>query len=196
MKDRKGKNPVQRLRDSVLYLSQSLPTPVFSCEPTMPAILFVCTANRIRSPLAEHLLRRRLANDVLTANWRVESAGVWTAPDLPALSSARQAGAELGVDLGSHRSQRVEDLNLTHFDLILTMERGQRDMLRVENPEVAERIMTMSEATTGYDYDIADPPGHTSPAVRNTALDLDDLLTRGTTRLVRAVSGGLSNGLG
>lgn len=162
----------------------------------MPAILFVCTANRIRSPLAEQLLRRRLANDVLTASWRVESAGVWTAPDLSALPAARQAGAELGVDLGDHRSQRVEDLNLGHFDLILTMERGQRDMLRVEHPEVAERIMTLSEATTGYDYDIADPPGHTLPAVRSTARDLDDLLTRGASRLVRAVSGGLSNGLG
>ena len=173
-----------------------MPTPDHPSEPFMPAILFVCTANRIRSPLAEHLLRRRLANDVLTATWRIESAGVWTAPDLPALGVARQAGAELGVDLGEHRSQRVEDLNLSRFDLILTMERGQRDMLRVEHPEVAERIMTMSEATTGYDYDIADPPGHTQPAVRSTARDLDDLLGRGVSRLVRAVSGGLANGLG
>jgi protein-tyrosine-phosphatase len=158
--------------------------------------MFVCTANRIRSPLAEHLLRRRLANDPSTAAWRVESAGAWTSPDLPALTAAVQAGAELGVDLSAHRSRRVEDLNLRNFDLILTMERGQRDALRVEHPYVAERIVTLSEATTGYDADVADPPGHTLASIRITARQLDDLLGRGNLRIVRAVGGGLSTGLG
>jgi protein-tyrosine-phosphatase len=161
----------------------------------MPAILFVCTANRIRSPLAEHLLRRRLAADPSTASWRVASAGTWTSPDLPALSVARQAGAELGVDLSDHRSQRVEDLNLSNYDLILTMERGQRDALRVEHPQVAERIVTVSEATTGYDFDVIDPPGHTAATVRIAARELDDLLERGVSRIVRAVGGGLSSAL-
>lgn len=167
-----------------------------SDDSPMPAILFVCTANRIRSPLAEHLLRRRLANDPTTASWRVESAGAWTSPDLPALTVALQAGAELGVDLSEHRSQRVEDLDLRHYDLIMTMECGQRDALRAEYPYVAERIITMREATTGYDFDVADPPGHTAAAVSDTARELDDLLERGTPRIVRAVGGGLSTGLG
>lgn len=181
---------------AVVYSSYSLPTPDDTSEPPMPAILFVCTANRIRSPLAEHLLRRRLAADVFTAAWRVESAGVWAQPDLPALSAARQAGAELGVDLSDHRSQRVDDLNLSHYDLILTMERGQRDLLRVEHPDIAERIVTVSQVMTGYDYDIADPPGHTQPAVRSTARDLDDLINRGAARVVRVVGSGLSANLG
>lgn len=162
----------------------------------MPAILFVCTANRIRSPLAAHLLRRRLATDPAAASWRVESAGAWTLPDLPALPSAVQAGAELGVDLGDHRSRCVEDLNLRNFDLILTMERGQRDALRVEYPHVAERIVTLAEAATGYDFDVADPPGHTPAAIRSTARELNDLLARGASRIVRAVEGGLTGGLG
>jgi protein-tyrosine-phosphatase len=162
----------------------------------MPAVLFVCTANRIRSPLAEHLLRRRLANDPATASWRVESAGAWTLPDLPALAAAVQAGAELGVDLSDHRSRRAEDLSLRNFDLILTMERGQRDALRVEHPYVAERIVTIGEATTGYDFDVADPPGHTPAAIRSTARELADLLERGAQRIVRAVGGGLTGNLG
>jgi protein-tyrosine phosphatase len=162
----------------------------------MPAILFVCTANRIRSPLAEHLLYRRLADDPTTASWRVESAGTWTSPDLPALTEALEAGSELGLDLSKHRSQRVEDLDLRSYDLILTMERAQRDALRLEHPYVAERIVTLREAATGYDFDVADPPGHTAAAVRDTAGELDDLLERGAQRIVRAVGGGLSTGLG
>lgn len=191
-----GGLPTKLKRGLMLYSRYSLPAADFSSEPPMPAILFVCTANRIRSPLAEHLLRRRLAKEMTTASWRVESAGAWAESDLPALPAARQAGAELGVDLSDHRSRHVDDLHLNHYDLILTMERGQRDILRMEHPEVAERIMTMSEATTGYDYDIADPPGHTSAAVRSTARDLDDLINRGANRLVRAISSGLSAGLG
>ncbi len=178
----------------MLYLEHARELPSNS-EGAMPAILFVCTANRIRSPLAEHLLRRRLAADPLTATWRIESAGAWAVADLPALPAACAAGAELGVDLSDHRARRTEDLNLQNYDLILTMERGQRNALRVENPAIAERIVTMSEATTGYDYDIADPPGHTPTAIRNTALDLNDLLTRGTLRLVRAISSGLGGRL-
>jgi protein-tyrosine phosphatase len=126
----------------------------------------------------------------------VESAGALALPDQPALPVARQAGAALGVDLSDHLSQRVEDLNLSNFDLILTMERGQRDALRHEYPEVAERIVTVSQVTTGYDYDVIDPPGHTAAAVMTTSRELDDLLARATPRLIRAVAGGLTGGLG
>lgn len=155
----------------------------------MPSILCVCTANRIRSPLAEHLLRRRLADDALTAPWRVESAGAWTQAGLPVLPVTRQAAAELDLDLSGHHSQRVEDLDLGGYDLILTMERGQRDALRAEHPEFAPRIVTISRALTGYDYDVEDPPGHTQAAVRATARQLADLIERGAPRLVRTLAG-------
>lgn len=92
------------------------------------------------------------------------------------------------MDLSGHRSQRVEDLDLGDYDLILTMERGQRDALRAEYPQFAARIVTISQALTGYDYDVEDPPGHTQAAVRATARQLADLVERGAPRLVRTLT--------
>lgn len=154
----------------------------------MPAILVVCTANQIRSVLAEYLLRRCLTDDAVTDAWRVESAGTWTDTGLSAMSVTQRAAAELGMDLSGHRSRRIEDLNLAQYDLILTMERGQRDALRAEHQELAGRIVTISQALTGYEYDVEDPPGHTQAAVRATARELAALIERGAARLVRTVS--------
>ena len=158
----------------------------------MPAILIVCTANQIRSVLAEYLLRRCLTDDPHTAAWSIESAGTWTRTGMPARTVTRHAGAEMGMDLNHHRSQRVEDLDLVQYDLVLTMERGQRDALRAEHPEAVERIMTITQALTGYEYDIVDPPGHTQAAVRRTARELADLIERGTPRLVCIVNDSFS----
>lgn len=43
----------------------------------MPSVLFVCTANMCRSPMAMVLFRRRLDQAGLASGWRVESAGAW-----------------------------------------------------------------------------------------------------------------------
>jgi protein-tyrosine phosphatase len=146
----------------------------------MPAILFVCTANRIRSPLAASILRRKLeANRAPTGLWQVESAGIWAEPDLPALGVAQQAANELGLDLSRHRARRVDELDLAGYDLILTMERHQRDVLRATYPAAARRILTLGEATTGYVFDIVDPPGHTAGAVRYTARELVNIVEQG-----------------
>jgi len=151
----------------------------------MPAILFVCTANRIRSPLAEHLLRRRLGADPATATgWGVASAGAWAEADLPALDAAQTAATELGLDLSGHRTRRVEDLPLADYTLIVTMERGQREALSYEFPAVADRIITLAEIATGYAYDVTDPARHTLPAIRITAREIDALLTRALPRIL------------
>ena len=97
----------------------------------MPSVLFVCTANRIRSPLAEQLFRRQLEAGVQdSAAWRVASAGTWTKPGLPAMPLAQQAAAELGLDLSTHRSQPIDDIALEDYGLIITMEQGQQEAIR------------------------------------------------------------------
>jgi protein-tyrosine-phosphatase len=146
----------------------------------MPSILFVCTANRIRSPLAEHLLRRMLAaRPDQGAAWRVESAGTWTQPGLTVVESAQQVAEELGMDLSDHQSRSIIGVPLETFDLILTMERGQAEAIRAEFPELTPHIMTLGEAATGYAYDIPDPRGHTYAAVKACAREIQLLLDQG-----------------
>ena len=133
-------------------------------------ILFLCTANRIRSPLAEALWQREAAPIA------AESAGTWTKADLPAHPAALQVAEEMGLNLANHRSRRVEDVRLEEYELILTMERGQRDALRAEYYQHARRIFTLAERASGYAYDVVDPEGHTVPATRATAHELEKLI--------------------
>ena len=150
----------------------------------MPAVLFVCTANRIRSPLAAALFQRRLAAGEDAATWRVASAGTWADDGLPAMAAAQQVAAEAGLDLSRHRSRRVEELDLADFDLILTMTTGQAEALRVEMPGHAARILTLTEAALGLAYDVDDPVGRPVAIYRRTLDELDDIIGRGLAPLV------------
>ena len=151
----------------------------------MNSVLFVCTANRIRSPLSEHLYRRQLAQLVENIDeWEVASAGTWTHAGLPAMPLAEQAGAEIGLDLSKHRSRPIEDVALDRYQLIVTMEGGQREAISAEFPEAAPRIIQISQLAHGMDYDVADPIGQPLPAYQKTAQQLDQLVALAVRRII------------
>ena len=153
----------------------------------MPAILFVCTANRIRSPFAEYLCRARLqqlAPDQV-GQWRIESAGAWAKAGLPVTQDASVAAHNAGLDLHAHRSRPVELVDFADYDLVLTMEEGQRDALRAENPQARTRIRTLAEAAVGIAYDVADPIGQPLDQYEATLREIDSLLARALPRLLK-----------
>lgn len=77
------------------------------------SVLFVCGMNAIRSPMAEHLMRRHLGDRVF-----VQSAGV-TEGDLDPFMVA--AMAELGIDMTGHSPLMLDELEDSYFDLIVTL---------------------------------------------------------------------------
>ncbi len=104
--------PTARRLFTLIYVLQTVGT---SAMPTAQAtrVLFVCTRNSIRSPMAERLLGR-----LRGSTGSVGSAGLMADP-VDQLAAA--AMAELDVDLSQHRSRRVEDLSLTDFDLLICL---------------------------------------------------------------------------
>jgi len=121
-----------------------------------PAILFVCHANRCRSPLAAALLRRLLDEQPGTAGWRVESAGLHAESGQPATAWTQDAAQAAGLDLSRHRSQSVDDLQLADFDLIFTLEEIQAEALVAAYPHLAARIRPFG-SLIGLHIDVADP---------------------------------------
>lgn len=77
------------------------------------SVLFACTLNSIRSPMAAALLRDIHGNRVF-----VDSVGVRTAPIDP---FAVAVMAELGIDLSNHQPKSFDELDDTSFDLVISL---------------------------------------------------------------------------
>lgn len=146
-------------------------------------ILVVCTANQCRSPMAEGLIRQRVAAAGSDGLVRVASAGTWAQDGLPATPTAVAVMAEQGIDIGPHRSREVTAGMLADADLILVMTRGHAESLAAEFPEAAGRILLFS-ALGGGAHDIADPVGQPAADYRRTAAELAGLVERGWSRIL------------
>lgn len=122
----------------------------------MPAILFVCTGNLYRSPLAAAFFRLLLDSHGLH-DWLTDSVGTWARTGQAAPAAVVRAAAQFGARLESHRSQLIRAETLSNFDLVLVMERGHKEALDVEFPAFAPRVHLLSRVVDGLDYDIPDP---------------------------------------
>lgn len=110
----------------------------------MLSVLFVCTANICRSPLAEALLAHRLDD----ARVRIASAGTRARPDIPMSSSSARLAIADGVDpaaAAGHRSQRLDADLIARADLVVAMDRSHRRFVVEEDPRATRRTFTARE---------------------------------------------------
>jgi protein-tyrosine phosphatase len=148
----------------------------------MPTVLFVCTANMCRSPLAEVLFGEMLRQRGLQPAWRTDSAGVYASDGQPATEFSRRVAAERGLDLSSHRSKPADAERLRSADLVLVMEPAHRQALQDQFPQLAGRVHLLTEMA-GENGPVEDPVGTTIQNYRQTADQLTDLLSRGFDRI-------------
>ena len=83
-------------------------------------VLFVCTGNTCRSPMAEGILKKML-EDKRVGNLQVTSAGTHGLPNAPASLFAMQVAGQRGIDLSKHHSRRLTPEMVKQADLILAM---------------------------------------------------------------------------
>ncbi|MFH5804263.1 low molecular weight protein arginine phosphatase [Alienimonas sp. DA493] len=117
-------------------------------------IVFVCTGNTCRSPLAEALLRNRL-KDAVGPDVRVVSAGLSAAYGAAASPESVDLARQAGADLSSHRSQPLTEELLDAADRVLCMTAGHRAAILRHRPDVSHRV-TLLDPAGG---DIPDPIG-------------------------------------
>lgn len=148
----------------------------------MPTVLFVCSANQLRSPLAEVLFRSQLERRGLAESWRVGSAGVWALEGSPAARSALQTAAARGLNLAAHRARPVTADLLQQADLVLVMEREHQQAIQSTFPAWAGRIHLLRQMV-GEVGEVEDPIGLPVDRVRSMYEELERILVQGWPRI-------------
>lgn len=127
-------------------------------RPTTYNILFVCTGNTCRSPLAEAVTRRAL-EEREWSHVSVESAGTAASAGAPASEGARRAAAEVGLDLEGHAARNLTDELVQRADIVLAMTPWHQ--VQVEQLGGAGRVSLLTEFVEGSEpgEPIEDPFG-------------------------------------
>lgn len=135
----------------------------------MKHVLFICTGNVCRSPMAEGLLRHMAGDRV-----KVASAGLGAGHGQPPSAHAIEVLGKEGIDITDIRSQPVSAHLLQQADYIFTMTRDHLDMLLLLFPEMASktRLLRFEEAAKGGRADVTDPIGGTRATYESCKADI------------------------
>lgn len=131
--------------------------------------------------MAMGLFRKKVSDQ---AGWQIESAGTWTIQGQPPASFTLQVLQHRGIDIYEHRSRPVSRELLAQFNLILTMEAGHKEALKVEFPAISDRVYMVSEMI-GEHYDISDPIGEPYGEFERTAEELEMIFEKGSDRIYK-----------
>ncbi|MGQ9567021.1 MAG: arsenate reductase/protein-tyrosine-phosphatase family protein [Anaerolineae bacterium] len=149
-----------------------------------PRILFVCTGNLCRSPMASGLFRKRLEEEGLDAAYDVRSAGVSAVEGSPASFHAVRAMEEYGVDLGSHQAHLLTPEDVRRADVVVVMEAFHREAITGKLPEEAPKVHLLRELA-GEAGDVEDVYGLDLDEYREVARELQALLDASWREILR-----------
>ncbi len=110
----------------------------------MLRVLFVCTGNICRSPIAHGLLEHRVKG-LEGAAIEVRSAGTWGRNGNSATREAVAAAAGLGIDIAAHRASKFTGELGAWADLIITMTTEQSEEVRELVPDASPKTFTLKE---------------------------------------------------
>ncbi|MDI6733448.1 MAG: L-threonylcarbamoyladenylate synthase [Planctomycetota bacterium] len=127
---------------------------------TYKMIIFVCSGNTCRSPMADGLFKKLLSDKLKTSiseleskGYKIISGGTSAIYDSPASKSAVEVMKTMGVNISDHLSQPITLSMLEEADEVYVMTRGHQTTLKEWVPQIAERIKLLSLDGT----DIEDP---------------------------------------
>lgn len=140
----------------------------------MRKLIFVCTGNTCRSPMAEGLMKHLMGPD---CGWDISSAGVCAANGCPPSRNAVEALRERGVDISAHRSQLLTRQQIDEADLLIAMTQGHRQAILDCVPQSQGKVFLLkSFGVAQSTADIYDPVGEALDVYRRVRDEIDAAL--------------------
>lgn len=141
----------------------------------MKQIIFICTGNTCRSPMAEGFFKAQDGEKRLQLG--ASSAGIFTQDGIPVTQNAVYVAKELGVDIAGHTARLLTADMVMQARYLVCMTGAHADRVMQEYPMYAQKVFTLSQS------DIADPFGGTREQYYQVAHEIQQAIAQLITRL-------------
>lgn len=155
----------------------------------MHTILFVCTGNLYRSPIAAEAFHDQLMQDGRDEEWVVKSAGTWAVPGQKPPPEAMDLALAHGLLIDEHKTQALTADLIAEADLVLVMEESHRDSIKAEFPFARKKVYLLSQVVEGIAYDIPDP-AQVNAELGNIIGELVEMVRAGYRKIYSMVEAG------
>ena len=143
-------------------------------------ILFVCTGNTCRSPMAEYLMKDKIKKENLEDKIEVKSAGLFVDQNfaMPSALAVQVLSEEYEIDMSGHKPKVIDIDLIMDSDLILCMEETMAIYLKANLHNIDEDsilLVTTLKEFVGKQGNVLDPYGGDLQVYRNKAEELNQL---------------------
>lgn len=153
----------------------------------MTKIMFVCTGNICRSPMAHYYMQKKVKDMGLEDKFLISSCGTYAVTGEPATDNAVISMKEYGVNLENHRATNIDDTDIDNYDYVITLTTQHKKNVLHYYPKLDGKVFTLKEFVLDNKkyMDIDDPWGLNIIVYKDTAKEIVENVDKLIEKLIR-----------